>query len=190
MRTTFRLLLLSVLGFTSLAPAQNRSAATEHWVATWATSQPLEATSTLTRGGPPRAQPQQASPPQGAPAPGPQGPPPAPPGRGRGGPHQHRGASRADRTIERSGSGPARDRLGAHRRPRQGLGHCLGNRPQAYIQRPTRLHDPARSLDAERSRGPGGRAAVRPGGLPLRLERYGACLLYTSDAADDLLCVD
>src|SRR5665213_2261189 len=86
MRTTFRLLLLSVLGFTSLAPAQNRSAATEHWVATWATSQPLEATSTLTRGGPPRAQPQQASPPQGAPASGPQGPPPAPPGRGRGGP--------------------------------------------------------------------------------------------------------
>jgi lysophospholipase L1-like esterase len=87
MRTTFRLVFLSTLAFESLAPAQNRSAATEHWVATWATSQPLAATSTLGRGGPPRAtQPPQSSTPQGAPAASPQAPPPpGPQGRGAGG---------------------------------------------------------------------------------------------------------
>src|SRR5438046_2391411 len=45
------LILLSVLAFESLAAAQNRSAATDHWVATWATSQPLAGTSTVRPGG-------------------------------------------------------------------------------------------------------------------------------------------
>lgn len=66
-------IVLSVVAAASISFAQSRSSAAEHWVATWATSQPLAATSTVGRGGPP---------PQAQPAP----PPPGPQGRGgRGG---------------------------------------------------------------------------------------------------------
>jgi lysophospholipase L1-like esterase len=67
-----------VLAVGSISSAQTRNAATEHWVATWATSQPLAATSTVGRGGPPP----HAQIPQAQPTP----PPPDPQGRGgRGG---------------------------------------------------------------------------------------------------------
>jgi len=48
------LIVILVLALGSISSAQTRNAATEHWVATWATSQPLAATSTVGRGGPPQ----------------------------------------------------------------------------------------------------------------------------------------
>ena len=83
MRTTFGLIGLLVVAFESIAPAQTRSAASEHWVATWATSQPIAATSTVGRGGPPLpAQLPQAQPPQAQPK---QAPPPPPGAQAKGG---------------------------------------------------------------------------------------------------------
>ena len=63
------IILISVLAVGSISSAQTRSAATEHWVATWATSQPLAATSTVGRGGPPPT----VQIPQTPPPPGPEG---------------------------------------------------------------------------------------------------------------------
>jgi len=72
-----RIIIVLVLAGGSISSAQTRTTATEHWVATWATSQPLAATSTVGRGGP--APPVQISQTQ------PASPPPRPEGRaGRG----------------------------------------------------------------------------------------------------------
>ncbi len=60
-------IIFSVLAAGSISFAQTRSGEAEHWVATWATSQPLAATSTVGRGGPPPASAQQSVPASGAP---------------------------------------------------------------------------------------------------------------------------
>ena len=78
MRIKPRIIHLLVLAVGSISSAQTRVAPVEHWVATWATSQPLAATSTVGRGGPPPP----AQIPQAQPTPAPPG---LPVGAGRGG---------------------------------------------------------------------------------------------------------
>ncbi|HXE65092.1 MAG TPA: SGNH/GDSL hydrolase family protein [Bryobacteraceae bacterium] len=73
-------IIFSALAVASISLGQTRGGASEHWVATWATSQPLAATSTLGRGGPPPSATQQSGARSGPPIVA-QGQ-----GRGRGGP--------------------------------------------------------------------------------------------------------
>src|SRR5450756_575904 len=49
---------------------------------------------------------------------------------------------------------------------------------------------PAARASVQRSEGHGGRRLREPAASAAAVERYGGCLLYTSDAADDLPCVD
>jgi len=98
------LLCLTALSVIQHAQAQVRVSPPEHWVSTWATSQPIGPTTTLGggRGGPPGPQPQPGVTPSGSPAPTPVQAPSAPssaqPGRGRG-PQMNAPATINDQTV-------------------------------------------------------------------------------------------